>query len=300
MRRSARSTRPPRRRPTRVVGLLGTLSHRRPPGRGERDALLARAVRPAPQHGRLPAGVSTSRCARGVARGPGAARRRAARRLASDRLAVAEPGRRQRGRGAHVSPTASASADLRTSANGNCASCAAYMGALLRIGRADEDRNPLRARVDRRWPIYRAIEAVSERRRDAQAARARDRHGAGQGHAGLLRRDPARPAGARRAAGRHDACAPVEGPGNQLPGVNSGYATLQHSRAPLAPAATAATSGAATSAAHGAARRLPARPRARGGCRRRRRRHVGPRRSSASRGDWGRASRRRSRRPTRS
>jgi hypothetical protein len=101
---------------------------------------------------------------------------------------------------------------------------ATYMGALLRIGRADEERDPLRPEV-LGMALYRAIETVSDQgeirkllaREMGQAmARAmpacytaiiRDFQGRGIQPVGLAVRT-------------------FEGPGHQLPGVNSAYATL--------------------------------------------------------------------------
>ena len=51
---------------------------------------------------------------------------------------------------------------------------AAYMGALTGIGRADEERNPLRSDVIG-TALYRGIEAVTDEHRQPQAARARAR-----------------------------------------------------------------------------------------------------------------------------
>jgi hypothetical protein len=101
---------------------------------------------------------------------------------------------------------------------------AAYMGTLLRTGRADEERNPLRAEVLGK-ALYRAIEATSDQgpirkllARDMGLAMARampacygailrDLQGRGIQPVGLSVRT-------------------FEGPGHQLPGINSAYATL--------------------------------------------------------------------------
>jgi hypothetical protein len=105
---------------------------------------------------------------------------------------------------------------------------AGYMGALLQSGHSDSDRNPLRAEVIGA-SMYRAIEAVTA----SPESRA------------LL----ARELGAAMAKSMPDCYArilhmlqdrglqpielkvrQVEGPGNQLPGLNSGYATLSSTR----------------------------------------------------------------------
>jgi hypothetical protein len=123
---------------------------------------------------------------------------------------------------------------------------AAYMGALLQIGRADEDRNPLRAEV-LGAALYRAIEAVSNQPE--------------------TRKVLARELGSAMAKAMPDCYAhilrglqnqgvqpvvltvrQVEGPGNQLAGVNSAYATLpgtrsQHGDLDTLPSGAGADSG---------------------------------------------------------
>jgi hypothetical protein len=105
---------------------------------------------------------------------------------------------------------------------------AAYMGALLRTGRADEDRNPLRPEL-LATALVRGIEAVSQDRevrkvisRELGGALAKamppcykrviqDLQGRGVQPVGLMVRG-------------------VEGPGNQLPGHTSGYSGLPEDR----------------------------------------------------------------------
>jgi hypothetical protein len=105
---------------------------------------------------------------------------------------------------------------------------AAYVGGLLQTGRADQDRNPLRAEV-LGAALYRAIEAISN---DADTRK-------------LLARElgaalaKAMPECYRQILGglQHRGVQPVvltvrqvEGPGNQLPGLNSAYAGLSSTR----------------------------------------------------------------------
>ena len=101
---------------------------------------------------------------------------------------------------------------------------ATYMGALMRTGRADEERNPLRPEV-LGTALYRAIEVASDQA-EIRKLLARD-----MGHA-MARAMPAcYSAIIRELQGR--GVQPVglsvrtfEGPGSHLPGVNSAYATL--------------------------------------------------------------------------
>jgi hypothetical protein len=101
---------------------------------------------------------------------------------------------------------------------------AAYTGSLLRIGRADEERNPLRSEI-LGAVLYRAIEAVS----DEAATRKLLARELGQAFAKAMpacyaeivrdwQERGVRPVGL--------AVRGVEGPGNQLDGVNTGYQAL--------------------------------------------------------------------------
>ena len=105
---------------------------------------------------------------------------------------------------------------------------AAYMGSLLQIGRADQDRNPVRAEVVG-TALYRAIESVSQQA-DLRKLLARELGGAmakamPECYAGILRGLQAR--GIQPVTLR---VSQVEGPGNQLPGLNSAYASLLSTR----------------------------------------------------------------------
>jgi hypothetical protein len=121
---------------------------------------------------------------------------------------------------------------------------AAYMGALLRTGRADQDRNPLRAEV-LGAALYRAIESVSAQA-DARKVLAREL-GASMAQAmaecytQILRGLQSRGVQPVVLTVRQ-----VEGPGNQLPGVNSAYATLSGSRSQHGDHDGPASSGAGT------------------------------------------------------
>jgi hypothetical protein len=107
---------------------------------------------------------------------------------------------------------------------------AAYMGALLNLGRADDERNPLRAEIIGA-ALHRGIEAISGER-ESRRILARE-----LGHAvasampecydeilRLLQERGVRPV--------HLTVRTVEGPGNQLGAANSGYASLPRDSAP--------------------------------------------------------------------
>ena len=104
----------------------------------------------------------------------------------------------------------------------------AYMGSLLKTGRADQDRNPLRAEVIG-VSLYRAIEAVTKEA-DSRKLLARELGAAmskamPECYAQVLR--------GLQASGVQPVSLTVrqvEGPGNQLPGLNSAYATLNSTR----------------------------------------------------------------------
>ena len=101
---------------------------------------------------------------------------------------------------------------------------AAYMGALLNLGRADDERNPLRAEIVGA-ALHRGIEAISGER-ESRRILAREL-GQAVAHAmpecyeevvRLLRERGVRPVNLTVRT--------VEGPGNQLGAANSGYASL--------------------------------------------------------------------------
>ncbi len=102
---------------------------------------------------------------------------------------------------------------------------ATYMGAVIGIGRADEDRNPLRPDVVG-MATYRAIEAVTDDR-EGRKLLARDfglamAHSMPECYSAIVRDLQARgvqPVGLTLKT--------VEGPGNLLPGYTSGYAGLR-------------------------------------------------------------------------
>jgi len=105
---------------------------------------------------------------------------------------------------------------------------AAYMGSLLKTGRADQDRNPLRAEV-LGAALYRAIESVSNEA-DTRKLLARELGAAmakamPECYTQILRGLQTR--GVQPVLLR---VSQVEGPGNELPGVNSAYANLSSTR----------------------------------------------------------------------
>ena len=105
---------------------------------------------------------------------------------------------------------------------------AAYMGSLLNTGRADQDRNPLRAEV-LGAALYRAIEAVSDLA-DARKLLARE---LGQGMARDMPGCYTRIVADLHSRGVRPVMLTVrtvEGPGNLLPGGTSGYASLSSLR----------------------------------------------------------------------
>jgi hypothetical protein len=105
---------------------------------------------------------------------------------------------------------------------------AAYMGSLLLTGRADQERNPLRAEV-LGAALYRAIEAVSEQA-ETRKLLARE---LGQA---LAKAMPAcyghilADLQGRGVLPVSLTVRTVEGPGNQLPGISSGYGTPSSTR----------------------------------------------------------------------
>ncbi|MBS0449383.1 MAG: DUF1631 family protein [Proteobacteria bacterium] len=104
----------------------------------------------------------------------------------------------------------------------------AYMGALLQTGRAEPDRNPLRAEIIGA-ALYRSIEAVSE---DAEARKLLSRD-LGQAMARAMSACYAQILADLQARGVQPlglTVRGVEGPGNLLPGFNSGYGTLSSTR----------------------------------------------------------------------
>jgi hypothetical protein len=105
---------------------------------------------------------------------------------------------------------------------------AGYMGTLLQTERSDQDRNPLRADVVGA-SIYRAVEAVSSQP-ELRKLLAREFGNAmaktmPECYAQIVRGLQARGIEPMSMSVRQ-----VEGPGNQLPGLNSGYATLSSTR----------------------------------------------------------------------
>ena len=103
---------------------------------------------------------------------------------------------------------------------------AAYMGSLLALGRADDERNPLRAEVIGA-ALYRGIEAISGDRDHRRNLRPRARRSAWpQAMPECYAEIIADAAGARRPAGAPDG-AHGRGPGQPAVGAaNSGYASL--------------------------------------------------------------------------
>ena len=105
---------------------------------------------------------------------------------------------------------------------------ATYMGSLLRTGRADQDRNPLRAELIGA-SLYRAIEGVSKEP-EARKLLARE---LGAAMAKAMPECYAQVLRGLQASGVQPVVLTVrqvEGPGNQLPGLNSGYASLSSTR----------------------------------------------------------------------
>jgi hypothetical protein len=105
---------------------------------------------------------------------------------------------------------------------------ATYMGSLLRTGRADQDRNPLRAELIGA-SLYRAIESVSKEP-EARKLLARE---LGAAMAKAMPECYTQVLRGLQASGVQPVVLTVrqvEGPGNQLPGLNSGYATLTSTR----------------------------------------------------------------------
>ncbi|MEO8081192.1 MAG: DUF1631 family protein, partial [Caldimonas sp.] len=103
---------------------------------------------------------------------------------------------------------------------------AAYMGALLGLGRADDERNPLRAEIIGA-ALNRGIEAISAER-ESRRILARD---LGQAMAQAMPEcydDIVRMLQERGVHPVNLTVRTVEGPGNQLGTANSGYASLPH------------------------------------------------------------------------
>ena len=115
---------------------------------------------------------------------------------------------------------------------------AAYMGALLDFGSADDERNPLRAEIVGA-ALHKGIEAISGER-ESRRILARD---IGQAVAQAMPEcydEILRLLQERGVQPVDLTVRTVEGPGNQLAGVNSGYASLPrdgHSRRAAAPTA---------------------------------------------------------------
>ena len=105
---------------------------------------------------------------------------------------------------------------------------ATYMGSLLGIGRADQDRNPLRAEVVGA-SLYRAIESVST---DADTRKLLARE-LGAAMAKAMPESYTQVLRGLQASGVQPVSLTVrqvEGPGNALPGLNSAYTTLSGTR----------------------------------------------------------------------
>ena len=121
---------------------------------------------------------------------------------------------------------------------------AAYMGALLQTGRADEDRNPLRAEV-LGGSLYRAIEAVTIPP-DARKLLARE---LGAAVAKAMPECYTQILQGLQNRGVQPVLLTVrqfDGPGHQLPGINSAYATLGSTHSQRGDLDTPASSGAGT------------------------------------------------------
>ena len=104
----------------------------------------------------------------------------------------------------------------------------AYMGSLMKTGRADQDRNPLRAEVIGA-SLYRAIEAVTKEP-ESRKLLARE---LGAAMAKAMPECYTKVLHGLQASGVQPlvlTVRQVEGPGNQLPGINSAYATLSGAR----------------------------------------------------------------------
>ena len=104
----------------------------------------------------------------------------------------------------------------------------AYMGSLMKTGRADQDRNPLRAEVIGA-SLYRAIEAVTKEP-ESRKLLARE---LGAAMAKAMPECYTKVLHGLQASGVQPlvlTVRQVEGPGNQLPGINSAYATLSGTR----------------------------------------------------------------------
>ena len=105
---------------------------------------------------------------------------------------------------------------------------AAYMGSVTNTGRADQDRNPLRAEV-LGAALYRAVEAVSDQA-DIRKLLAREL-GLGMAHAmPVCYAQILLDLQARGVVPVSLTVRTVEGPGNQLQGMTSGYASLPGQR----------------------------------------------------------------------
>ena len=104
----------------------------------------------------------------------------------------------------------------------------AYMASLMKTGRADPDRNPLRAEVIGA-SLYRAIEAVTKEP-ESRKLLARE---LGAAMAKAMPECYTKVLHGLQASGVQPlvlTVRQVEGPGNQLPGINSAYATLSGTR----------------------------------------------------------------------
>jgi len=121
---------------------------------------------------------------------------------------------------------------------------ASYMGSLLQTDRGDQDRNPLRADV-LGASIYRAVEAVSTQA-ETRRVLAREFGNAMAKAMPACYAEIVRGLQARGIEPVSLSVRQVEGPGNQLPGLNSGYASLNSQRSDLDPLSSLGGGGATT------------------------------------------------------
>ncbi|HWI11203.1 MAG TPA: DUF1631 family protein, partial [Burkholderiaceae bacterium] len=108
---------------------------------------------------------------------------------------------------------------------------ASYMGSLLKTDRSDQDRNPLRADVVGA-SLYRAVEAVSNQA-ETRKVLAREFGNAMAKAMPACYAEIVRGLQARGIEPVSLAVRQVDGPGNQLPGLNSGYASQRSDLDPL-------------------------------------------------------------------
>ena len=102
---------------------------------------------------------------------------------------------------------------------------AAYMGALLSLGSAADERNPLRAEVVGA-ALHRGIEAISGERESRRILARELGHAVAHAMPRVLRATSCACCRSAASGPVHLTVRTVEGPGNQLGGANSGYASL--------------------------------------------------------------------------